>query len=449
MTSIETGVDRLVALVEKEKKLELHEAAKQLNVDPAVVQEWAEFLEEEGIVSLEYSLSKTFIVEKRLSKGEVKKKEKEYEGRREAFVRRVDAALKQLEDETAGFESIKKHYDSMKQNIGDEIDAVKAEMEQLSHYENLKKSIDSDILKQKVEYQKTLDDVRSRLLSEERRYKKIVDDIGLEQKKLEQEHIEFSDIKKEEHDLMKRIDALKDILGSVQSRLDSHKGVLDTHEQRLTTLRELADTLKEDIVEKRQKEIEPLLKISTDQSGRILRIQDEIVQKIKSGRDKMQEFESQSKEIVEQFEHFFTKKAKTEQAIQELEKAKLEMKEDLNELIKKAKAFEITSKGDTNAHVKELEGKFQDFDRRRGAFVSQLDYLRQLILGKQKEEKSKTEASQKKDVSTKVESAISEKNAGGKKSGEKKMGLKKPRAPPKKSVAKKVVVKKIVKGRKK
>ena len=46
MANIETGVDKLVKLVAKEKKIELGEAAKQLGVSPTVVQEWADFLDE-------------------------------------------------------------------------------------------------------------------------------------------------------------------------------------------------------------------------------------------------------------------------------------------------------------------------------------------------------------------------------------------------------------------
>lgn len=382
MARIETGVDKLVELVGKEKKIELHEAAKRLGVDPAVVQEWAEFLEEEGIVSLQFSLSRTYVVEKRLNKNERQKKEKEYESKKEAFVRRVGSALKQLEDETAGFDAIKKQYDNVKQHIGDEIDAVKEEMEQLRHYEELKRSIDDDILKQKVDYQKKLDEIHSRIKSEERRFRKIAEQVDDEEKRLNQERTEFEDIRKEEQDLMKRIDALKDIVRSVHNRLETQEESIKSHEDRLKTLHDLAENLKDDIVEKRKKELDPLEKISEDQAKKILRIQDEIVEKVKAGRNKMQEFEGQSKEIAQQFEKFFKKRSRTEHVIRELDKAKHEMQDELNDLIRKAKAFEITSKTDTDKHIRELEGSFKEFDRRKNAFSRQLEYLKNVILGK-------------------------------------------------------------------
>ncbi len=384
MARIETGVDKLVDLVKREKRIEIREAAKRLGVDKAVVQEWAEFLEEEGLCSIDYNLSKTFIVEKRLSKSEVGKKEKEYESKKEAFIRRVDAALHQIDDETAGFEQIKEHYNAVRDKIGDQIDLVKDELEQLRHYEELKKTIDSDILKQKVQYQRSLDEIHTRLSSEERRYEKILKQIEEEEKRLAGEKTEFDDLKKEEHDLLKRIDALESLIKRAHSRILTSENALETHMERLTTLRELADKLKEDLIEKRKREIEPLLRVSDDQAKRIMRIQDEIVTKVKKGREHMHDFEKESKELSSHFESFFDRRARTEQQIRDLERAKHEMKEQLNELIRKAKAFEVSKNADTSKHIKELETRFKMFDLRRKAFSRQLEYLKHIIMGDDK-----------------------------------------------------------------
>lgn len=383
MVSIETGVDRLVSLVSKEKKIELSDAAKQLNIDKTVIQEWADFLEDEGIIGVQYSLSKTFLIEKRLGKSEVRKKEKEYENKKEAFVRKVDAALKQLENETAGFESIKKQYNAVKDQIGDEIEAVKEEMEQLRHYETLKKSMDHDILKQKIEYQRSIEEIRSRLLGEEKRYAKLIGDIEDETRKIDAERSEFDDIKKEEEDLNKRIGALQEILESVRMRVVSQSKAVGVHEERLMTLRELADKLRQDLVEKRKREIEPMLKISDDQSQRIMRIQEDVVKKIKAGRSQMHQFEEQAHDISARFEKFFDRRAKTEKLIKELESTKLEMKESLNTLIRKAKTYDIAVKGaDTSKHIRGLEGQMREFDSKKNTFVRKLEQLKSFIVGK-------------------------------------------------------------------
>jgi|GEM_PF-1771644 len=64
MVDIRTDVDNLVKLVKEKKSVSLLDAARYLKVSPQTVQELAEFLEDEGIVDIEYRLTKQFIVDK-------------------------------------------------------------------------------------------------------------------------------------------------------------------------------------------------------------------------------------------------------------------------------------------------------------------------------------------------------------------------------------------------
>jgi len=124
----------------------------------------------------------------------------------------------------------------------------------------------------------------------------------------------------------------------------------------------------------------------------------------------MQVFQGQSEEVAKRFETFFDKRAKTESTIKELEKSKTEMKEELNDLIKKAKAFDIAAKGsDTNVHIKELEGKFQTFDKKRGAFAEQLEKLKNIIMGKDGKPVAKPAAPAKASRPSKVVKAVKKK----------------------------------------
>jgi len=104
---IETGVDKLVKLVAAEKKVSIEDAAKELGVPISLVQEWADFLEQEGLLDTEYSLSKSYLLEKRLSRDDVVQKSKEYDTKKDAFIRKVDIALGRLESETATFEALR------------------------------------------------------------------------------------------------------------------------------------------------------------------------------------------------------------------------------------------------------------------------------------------------------------------------------------------------------
>ena len=87
--TIETGVDKLVHLIEHKKRITVEDAAKSVGVSAIVIEEWADFLEEQGIISIEYKFAKTFLVERKLTKREVEKKTKEFHNTKEAFIRKI------------------------------------------------------------------------------------------------------------------------------------------------------------------------------------------------------------------------------------------------------------------------------------------------------------------------------------------------------------------------
>jgi len=59
------------------------------------------------------------------------------------------------------------------------------------------------------------------------------------------------------------------------------------------------------------------------------------------------------------------------------------MKADLNELIRKAKSFDLASKSaDTKKHIRNLEKQFDEFDKQSKGFARRLETLRSFIMGK-------------------------------------------------------------------
>ena len=63
---IETGVDKLVSLVNTNGRVSSPDAASKLGVGTNVIMEWADFLEEEGIISIEYKFTKPFLIARKI-----------------------------------------------------------------------------------------------------------------------------------------------------------------------------------------------------------------------------------------------------------------------------------------------------------------------------------------------------------------------------------------------
>jgi len=53
-----------------------------------VVQEWAEFLEQEGLISIDYTLSKVWLIEKTITKDAMIETTREVSSEKDAFIRK-------------------------------------------------------------------------------------------------------------------------------------------------------------------------------------------------------------------------------------------------------------------------------------------------------------------------------------------------------------------------
>lgn len=58
---VETGVDSLIALLEKKGKVSVKDAAQELKIGESYVQSWVDFLVEERILGVEYRFTKPYI----------------------------------------------------------------------------------------------------------------------------------------------------------------------------------------------------------------------------------------------------------------------------------------------------------------------------------------------------------------------------------------------------
>jgi DNA repair exonuclease SbcCD ATPase subunit len=60
--SVTTGIDGMIKLVHSRGRIELGEAARLVGVAPSIAEEWARSLEKEGLLRVEYQLTKVFLV---------------------------------------------------------------------------------------------------------------------------------------------------------------------------------------------------------------------------------------------------------------------------------------------------------------------------------------------------------------------------------------------------
>lgn len=378
--SIETGVDKLVDLINRKKKISTNEAANELGVSIPVIQEWADFLEDEGLITVDYKLSRTYLCERKLSKKEVEKKARVYSSKKDAFTRKVETALKSLQRESEGFEKIKIEFKKLRDTIGRDIDQVREELQELKHYEDLKKNIDKDIIQQRLDFQEMINQVHRKIADQRKKYESFIEELSNERTKIEEAKVEMSYLEKREDNIKKRVDALKEIIKSIENKLAEQKSIIKTSMERMKADLKDSEKIQKSMKFRMKQEIEPVIKNIKEREEKILSVQDSILKKIMTKKQNIDKYKMESTQAAEKFKAFFDRKAKTEQLINTIDKEKAELEKELQSLIAKAQSFNLSIKSsDVKNYVKELQKSLKNIEEKKSGFSKRLGELTDVI----------------------------------------------------------------------
>ena len=178
---IETGVDRLVKLVKERGKIAMKDAAKQLGVGSTVIEEWVGFLEDEGIISVEHSFTKSYLVGRKLSKKEVEIKAKEFSGKKDVFVRKAEVTASFLEKEAEKFKDVKNEFNKFKKDLGFDLGSVRKELDELHKYEKLKINLDKQVQQQREATKKKIGGFSESIAREHKKYQQLLEELKFEE----------------------------------------------------------------------------------------------------------------------------------------------------------------------------------------------------------------------------------------------------------------------------
>jgi len=95
---ISTGVDGLIRLVKEQGRIEIGAAAKELKIPARTAEDWAHVLEEEGIITIEYKLTKVFLVWRTPAVKEVEQKREKLEERTIGTREEIEQLLTRVEE---------------------------------------------------------------------------------------------------------------------------------------------------------------------------------------------------------------------------------------------------------------------------------------------------------------------------------------------------------------
>lgn len=107
---ITTGVDALVRLVKEKQRVELEEAASVLNIATETLEDWARVLEEEGILRLEYRLTRIYLLWVRPTEEEVSAEVASFREERAGIEKEVAEFRKKAAKEGGGLDDLRQSF---------------------------------------------------------------------------------------------------------------------------------------------------------------------------------------------------------------------------------------------------------------------------------------------------------------------------------------------------
>ncbi len=372
---IETGVDRLVRLVNEKGKVSIPDAAKHLGVSTIVIGEWADFLEEEEIIRLEHSLTKSYLVVMKLTKKEVQNKAKEFAGKRDIFVRKAEVTINFLEKEAEKLKDVNLEFDKIKKVLGFDLGGVKRELNELHKYEQLKINLDKRVQEQKDTATSKIGELSQSFLKESKRYQQLLNELRDEEIRLEKDRKEAFSIEESEKLLLKRLQEMKNTINKIEKRAFAEDETIKNSEAHIAKLKNLVSQIR--LKASREKGmIDPLVERSKQHEQKIFALQNKVLKKISEKEKKLRK----AGRVSSKFKKIFDKRAEAINLIDRLNKDRSSLKKSLMELIKKAKSFHLTSKSvNIGKEISSLEKKFKEVDKKKEEFEAKYNKLGKVI----------------------------------------------------------------------
>jgi chromosome segregation ATPase len=371
---ITTGVDSLVQLVMQKKRIGIDEAAKALSVPKVLIEEWADFLEEREVIGIDYKLAKPFLVYKEMSRQETNDLTKQFEGRKEGFLRRVDSVLQSLDQESEGIRHLKSEFSDMTKELELKLGHVKEELQTLEQYEQMKKEVDSCIEVQEKKFEQKKANADRQIEMHKNAINRYLRFIESTERNLSNEEKSARKIMESEAILERR---LLEQANALQAKVENDKGKIAGVMQKISDFTGLSKKLQADL-EKQKGCITPLIDESRAYEQSIADIRQKFLKNVTSKNRNLNLSLSGEdvKKIKDGFQRVFEKKDYAEKLINKLNSDLEDMKKEFHELSSEATVLKLSTKSKKVAeYVKDFEEKFNALNTKKENFRKEVTTL--------------------------------------------------------------------------
>jgi hypothetical protein len=379
---IKTDVDRLVLLVQEEGKISLKDAAKKLNMPSSIVEEWANFLDEEQIIDLEYKFATLFLIKKKMTSKDMDNLKSHVQDEKNILDNKSETLLIYLNKLETEVGSLRDIFNDLDKNFNKRFSNVKKEFKVLQKAEDDKEKLNNKILESKQKFVKRLDDINKSLLKEEADYK-LIYDFMYDQSQMEGQILHIQDdelelIKVTDKIIEKKLKELRIEIDKKKSGKDKLKIESETNSN-LNVLEKKYSALR-DYLESERKSMEDLVEENKKEEEQVELLKKEIISKMKESNLEVDKSLSDIKDLPNKLKLFMEKKDDIVKILNGISYNEKILKDKLVDLRKRSSAINLG--GDALSVAKEMKGLEQgllDIAKRKGFFEGEIKKLFKLL----------------------------------------------------------------------
>jgi chromosome segregation ATPase len=376
---IETGVDKLVRLVSEAKKISVKEAAKELGVSVSSIEEWADFLEEEGIINIQSQFTTVYLVEKKMGKRELIEKVKAVKGEKEDFVRRVDSSINALQRDHEEIKLIDSEFRKIRDLLENNFEKLNKKLNALEDFKKSHHEIERKKREIEEEYEGKILKLESNLKNEQKDYEKVMAAVETELETIKKEREKIDSLKDSEKKMGAKVAEINRMIEQIKKEIEHENDQLDLDDERLDKSEESAKRIKAEL-DASHKEISHVTDKIKASRKEFEKMEKELVRDLESlGKGQLEKISSykESKQVVDKFKQFFRQTDEVEALIHKAEKEESDIRDHFEKLAKKVQAFRvITTVPEVKKEMVSLHKELVEIEERKALLATQLKKLR-------------------------------------------------------------------------
>ncbi len=378
-TTIKTGVDSLVDLISQKKKISINEASKILGVSKELIEEWADFLEERGVITLEYRFTTPYLVYKEVTDKVVKTSKKEFETKKQVLTRQIDSTLQVIESNAAGLEKIKDEFDKINAELEGRIKGIKAELKELEKFDSLKRDLGRELNASYEEFKNKIKKIEDRISQLSVKYDKMVSSLEKEEEKLQEHYDKLLKLKDLEKNLKGNLENIKQIIKEHEKKEKEEFRQIALEEKKIALLKLQSKRLKAEL-KKHKEELKPLLKEFEDARKKSEKAKENVLKGFEEHLKSISLKETTVKNVKDKFEEYLKKKINIDILMDKINTDIEKLKVDLKALKQEAKLLKSLKDKDADKEVKKIEDQLKKTLVRKKEFEKKLEKLKKMIL---------------------------------------------------------------------